>query len=86
MFDCFKCGRSGNALDLWWARATRQTIDDAHIDLSGLRSVPLPTLERPHNREEEPIAASPYPSRMPSPEMRVPMQKLTRPGDSANLG
>ena len=31
-FHCFKCGRSGNALDLW-AQANRQSLYDAAIDL-----------------------------------------------------
>jgi putative transposase len=54
-FHCFKCDRSGNALDLW-AQATRQTPYDAAIDLCNRLSIPLPTLS-PQNRhrEEEPV-------------------------------
>lgn len=59
-FRCFKCGRSGNALDLW-VQATRQSPYDAAVDLSQRLSIPLPTL--PHttqrNREEEPVAPQP---------------------------
>jgi transposase InsO family protein len=43
MFHCFKCGRSGNALDLW-AEATRQTPYDAAIDLCGRLNIPAPLL------------------------------------------
>jgi len=50
-FHCFKCGRSGNALDLW-AQATRQSIYDAAVDLCQRLAIPLPT----RNREEEPVA------------------------------
>jgi putative transposase len=56
-FHCFKCGRSGNALDLW-AEAQRLTIYDAAIDLCDRLSIPLPTLSATaqRNREEEPVA------------------------------
>jgi hypothetical protein len=50
-FHCFKCGRSGNALDLW-AQATRQSIYDAAVDLCQRLAIPLPI----RNREEEPVA------------------------------
>ena len=55
-FHCFKCGRSGNALDLW-AAATRQTPYDAARDVCARLNIPLPTLAPPHdpNREEEPV-------------------------------
>jgi hypothetical protein len=53
IFHCFKCGRSGNALDLW-AQATRQTPYDAAIDLCQRLNIPLPTQR---NREEETVAA-----------------------------
>jgi putative transposase len=43
IFHCFKCGRSGNALDLW-AQATRQTPYDAAIDLCGRLNIPVPIL------------------------------------------
>ncbi len=57
MFHCFKCGRSGNALDLW-SQATQQTAYDAAIDLCRRLDVPLPTLASNRNREEEPVAPS----------------------------
>jgi putative transposase len=59
-FHCFKCGRSGNALDLW-AHATSQSIYDAAIDLCERLNIPLPvlaTLSNPRNREEEPVATA----------------------------
>ncbi len=56
IFHCFKCGRSGNALDLW-AQATRQTPYDATLDLCQRLQIPLPTLpQTQRNREEEPVA------------------------------
>jgi hypothetical protein len=55
IFHCFKCGRSGNALDLW-AHATQQTPYDAALDLCQRLSIPLPTLpSTQRNREEEPV-------------------------------
>ena len=60
MFHCFKCNRSGNALDLW-AQANRQSPYDVAIDLCDRLSIPLPTLSpTPHrNREEETVAPQP---------------------------
>ena len=56
-FHCFKCNRSGNALDLW-ANANRLSIYDAAIDLCQRLSITLPTLAPPPiaNREEESVA------------------------------
>jgi putative transposase len=71
IFHCFKCGRSGNALDLW-ALATNQTPYDAAIDLCERLHIALPTVTR--NREEETVAPSQRPSTMPSPEVSVPFQ------------
>jgi transposase InsO family protein len=58
-FHCFKCNRSGNALDLW-AAANRLSIYDAAIDLCQRLRIPLPTLAPPDqkNREEEPVATA----------------------------
>jgi transposase InsO family protein len=61
-FHCFKCGRSGNALDLW-ALATRQSIYDAAVDLCQRLAIPLPLLTR--NREEEPVATGAETCTMP---------------------
>jgi len=58
-FHCFKCGRSGNALDLW-THASRHTPYDAAADLCQRLSIPLPTLLSPHRyREEETVAPGP---------------------------
>ncbi len=59
-FHCFKCGRSGNALDLW-AHATRRSPYDAALDLCDRLGIPPPTLPpTPHrNREEETVAPPP---------------------------
>jgi transposase InsO family protein len=66
-FHCFKCGRSGNALDLW-ARATQQTPYDAALDLCQRLGIPLPTLPPPaRNREEETVAPQPETCTMRSP-------------------
>ena len=59
IFHCFKCGRSGNARDLW-AQATQQTPYDAALDLCARLGIPLPTLPPPaRNREEEPVTPQP---------------------------
>jgi putative transposase len=63
-FHCFKCGRSGNALDLW-AQATRQNPYEAAIDLCQRLAIPLPTLPPPRNSEEEPVAPLPESCTMP---------------------
>jgi putative transposase len=56
-FHCFKCGRSGNALDLW-ADANHLSIYDAALDLCQRLNIPLPTLAPSENanREEAPVA------------------------------
>jgi putative transposase len=56
-FHCFKCGRSGNALDLW-AAAQRLSIYDAAIDLCQRLNISPPTLapSANANREEETVA------------------------------
>jgi putative transposase len=53
-FHCFKCGRSGNALDLW-AQATQQSLYEAAVDLCQRLAIPLPA----RNREEEPVTSGP---------------------------
>lgn len=66
-FHCFKCGRGGNALDLW-AQATRQTPYAAAIDLCARLGIALPTLPPPmRNREEEPVAPQPETCTMNTP-------------------
>jgi transposase InsO family protein len=56
-FQCFKCGNSGNALDLW-ARANQLSIYDAALDLCQRLGIPLPTLPPPpRNSEEESVAS-----------------------------
>lgn len=55
VFHCFKCGRNGNALDLW-AVATQQTPYDAALDLCQRLNLTPPTLPAtPRPREEEPV-------------------------------
>jgi putative transposase len=66
---CFKCGRGGNALDLW-AAATRQCPYDAAIDLCQRLNIPLPTLppsDPARTREEEPVAPRQETCTMPAP-------------------
>ena len=59
-FQCFKCGKSGNALDLW-ANATGQSIYAAALDLCHRLQIHVPELPAtqdrttPRNREEEPV-------------------------------
>jgi putative transposase len=67
IFHCFKCGRSGNALDLW-AQANRLSTYDAAIDLCQRLHLALPTLPPPtRNREEETVAPSPETCTMSTP-------------------
>ena len=56
-FHCFKCNRSGNALELW-AAANRLSIYDAALDLCNRLHIALPLLLPPTtaNREEAPVA------------------------------
>jgi putative transposase len=65
-FHCFKCGRSGNALDLW-AAAQRLSIYDAALDLCQRLNIPVPTLATPPtgNREEETVAMDSSPCTIP---------------------
>ena len=66
IFHCFKCGRSGNALDLW-AQATQQSAYDAAIDLCQRLHLPVPALPAPaRNREEETVAAAAEMRTMPT--------------------
>lgn len=68
-FNCFKCGCSGNALDLW-AKAKQLTVYDAAVDLCDRLHIPLPTLPpTPHrNREEEHVAPCPVSNTMSLPQ------------------
>jgi transposase-like protein len=58
LFHCFKCGKSGNALDLW-GHAQRLSTYDAAVELSQRLNVSLPQKASPNplprNREEEPV-------------------------------
>ena len=57
-FHCFKCNRSGNALDLW-ATANRLSPYDAALDLCQRLNIPVPLLTpsaTPAIREEETVA------------------------------
>jgi putative transposase len=67
IFHCFKCGRSGNPLDLW-AQATQQTPYDAALDLCQRLNLPLPLrLPASANREEETVARGSATCTMASP-------------------
>jgi putative transposase len=63
---CFKCGRSGKALDLW-AAANRLAIYDVALDLCQRFNIPLPLLALPTtaNREEESVATGSSTSTIP---------------------
>lgn len=52
-FQCFHCGAHGNALDLY-ARASKQSIYAAALDLCRRLSQPVPCLPRPDNRRPHP--------------------------------
>jgi hypothetical protein len=67
LFHCFKCGASGNALDLW-AKAKRLSLYDAAIDLCAASHIEVPLLPTPHrNREEEPVPTQSENATMTSP-------------------
>jgi putative transposase len=57
-FHCFKCGRSGNALELW-AAANQLSIYDAALDVCQRLGIAVPQLVSPppRNREEETVAS-----------------------------
>ena len=65
IFHCFKCGHSGNALDLW-AQANNLSTYDAAIDLCQQLNIPLPTLATTRNREEETVALPSANATMPT--------------------
>jgi transposase InsO family protein len=55
VFHCFKCGKAGNALDLW-AHASAQTPYDAALDLCHRLNIAVPYLPaNREQREEEPV-------------------------------
>ena len=56
VFHCFKCGQSGDAIDLW-ARATKQLPYDAAVDLCAKLGIPLP-LMHPTPSPREPVMSS----------------------------
>jgi len=87
LFHCFKCGRSGNALDLW-AQATWQTPYDAALDLCQRLNIPLPTLPpTQRNREEEPVAPLSTTCTMEAPKTSAPiLYPLSRPSASSRSG
>jgi len=54
---CFRCGMSGNQLDLW-AAATGQPLYQAAIDLCQRLHRPVPRLSRPHPGRNKSTPAS----------------------------
>jgi putative transposase len=66
IFHCFKCGRSGPALELW-AQANHLNIYEAAVDLCKRLNIPLPTLPPPtRNRDEETVASPTITCTMPT--------------------
>jgi len=66
-FHCFKCNRSGNALDLW-AATNRLSPYDAALDLCQRLNIPVPLLTPPTtnaNREEETVATGSHTCTIP---------------------
>jgi hypothetical protein len=55
VWQCFRCGASGNALDLW-ARATRQALYPAVLDLYRRLGRTPPWRPRPGEREKKPMS------------------------------
>ena len=54
VFHCFKCGRSGNPLDLW-AQATKQNPYEAAIDLCNRLAIPIPLLDSTTEQKRNPF-------------------------------
>jgi putative transposase len=75
VFHCFKCGLSGNALDLW-ALAHRQTPYDTALDLCQRLAIPVPLLPTTRNKEEEPVDDPARNPTMPPPSASVPIPQL----------
>ena len=65
VFHCFKCGNSGDAIDLW-AKATRQSTYDAAIELCQRLGIDLPILGLPPS-PREPVVNDSQPGTMTSP-------------------
>jgi len=68
VFHCFKCGQSGDAIDLW-ARATKQLPYDTAVDLCAKLGIPLPLLN-PTPSPREPVTPSFETGTMPKPHSR----------------
>ena len=51
VFHCFKCGQSGNVLELW-SKATQQTPYDAALDLCGRLGIEPPTRDQKTGTEK----------------------------------
>ncbi len=87
-FHCFKCNRSGNALDLG-AAANRLSIYDAAVDLCPRLNIPLPRLPSPAagHREEETVATGSSTCTIPGAfQGRLILYSLTRARPFSNSG
>ena len=65
VFHCFKCGQSGDAIDLY-ARATNQLPYDAALDLCAKLGIPVPLLH-PTRSPTEPVTPHSENGTMPKP-------------------
>ena len=65
LFQCFKCGCAGDAIELW-AKATNQLPYDAALDLCQRLSLSLPFLPFPPS-PREPVEQQPKPSTISTP-------------------
>ncbi len=76
VFQCFKCGRPGNALDLW-SMAEKQPPYEAAVDLCGRLNVPIPYLPVPDSNGDR--GEAPIPGLATSPIHCPPLPRLPIP-------
>lgn len=70
-YHCFKCGRAGNALDLW-AEATRQPPYDAALDLGLRLNLEVPYLAAQKSDTERELVLHPIPTSITITNQSVP--------------
>ena len=66
VYHCFKCGRKGDAIDLW-TNATKQLPYDAAADLCAKLGIPVPLLQ-PTRSPTETVTIPPEIATMPKPQ------------------
>ena len=52
LYQCFKCGSSGNQLDLW-AALTKQGLYEASVELCNRLALEIPRKDAAHRHKEQ---------------------------------